>query len=134
MEYRILNFKASADIDGAAVNIEPKDLPFDIKRIYYIYDTERYAVRGRHAHHNLKQAIICVSGACDFILDDGKDRVTVHLDNPTQALYIENNIWREFTNFTEDCVVMVLANEHYNSEDYIRNYNDFLDAIKLKNK
>lgn len=136
MEYTLLNFKVLNNQQGNAVNIESEStVPFEIKRIYYIFDTERYAVRGRHAHHNLEQAIICVSGACDFILDDGKERVTVHLDNPAQALYIKNNIWREFTNFTEDCVVMVLASEHYNADDYIRDYNEFLDRISLlKNK
>ena len=136
MEYTLLNFKVLNNQQGNAVNIESEStVPFEIKRIYYIFVTERYAVRGRHAHHNLEQAIICVSGACDFILDDGKERVTVHLDNPAQALYIKNNIWREFTNFTEDCVVMVLASEHYNADDYIRDYNEFLDRISLlKNK
>lgn len=136
MEYTLLNFKVLDNQQGSAVNIESENtVPFEIKRIYYIFDTERYAVRGRHAHHNLEQAIICVSGACDFILDDGKERITVHLDNPAQALYIKNNIWREFTNFTEDCVVMVLASEHYNADDYIRDYDEFLDQVSsLKNK
>ena len=64
-----------------------------------------------------------------FFLDDGKTRETVHLDNPAQGLYISNNIWREFTNFSEDCVVMVLASEHYNPEDYIHSYQGFLEFI-----
>ena len=74
--------------------------------------------------------IVCVSGSCDFILDDGKERVKVHLDNPAQGLYIKHNIWREFTNFSKDCVVMVLASEHYDESDYIRNYDEFLREIK----
>lgn len=136
MEYTLLDFNVLDSRQGNAVNIESENsVPFDIKRIYYIFNTERYAVRGRHAHHNLEQAIICVSGACDFILDDGKERETIHLDDPSRALYIKNNIWREFTNFTEDCVVMVLASEHYNEDDYIRDYNKFIDTVNFeKNK
>ena len=134
MEYSLIDFKVLGDERGYLVAVEgERNIPFDIKRIYYIYDTERYAIRGRHAHHNLEQAIICVSGACDFILEDGKERKTIHLDNPTQALYIKNNIWREFTNFTDGCVVMVLASEHYNSGDYIRDYKQFLDIKATEN-
>ena len=74
--------------------------------------------------------IICVSGSCDFILDNGTERTTVHLNNPAQGLYLESNIWREFTNFSPDCVLMVLASEHYDERDYIRDYPTFLQQAK----
>jgi dTDP-4-dehydrorhamnose 3,5-epimerase-like enzyme len=105
------------------------DFPFDIKRVYYIWGTDKNVVRGKHAHRKLEQVIICTSGSCDFILDDGKKRETVHLDNPAVGLHIKSNIWREFTNFSPDCVVMVLASEHYDESDYIRNYEQFKQEV-----
>ena len=96
--------------------------------MYYIWDTTYDAVRRKHAHKNLEQVIVCMKGSCDFILDDGNNRELVHLSDPTQGLYIGNNIWREFTNFSKDCVVMVLASEHYDETDYIRDYNEFVEG------
>ncbi len=126
----ILNFNIRGDYNGKLVALEQnKDIPFEIKRVYYIWDTAKEVVRGRHAHRKLEQIIICMRGSCDFILDDGHSKETVHLDNPAQGLYIKNNIWREFTNFSEDCVIMVLASEHYSENDYIRSYDEFLREI-----
>jgi dTDP-4-dehydrorhamnose 3,5-epimerase-like enzyme len=125
--YQLLDFTVRGDHVGKLVALEKgEDFPFDIRRVYYIWGTSRDAVRGKHAHRNLEQVIICTSGHCDFILDNGAERVVVHLDNPAQGLHIKENIWREFTNFSPDCVVMVLASEHYYEQDYIRNYADFL--------
>lgn len=125
--YDLLKFNVRGDHSGNLVALEKgEEFPFDIKRIYYIWGTEKDVVRGKHAHHKLEQVIVCTSGSCDFILDDGKKRVTVHLDSPSQGLYIKNSTWREFTNFSSDCVVMVLASEHYDERDYIRNYETFL--------
>lgn len=126
MDYKLINFPVHGNHEGKLVALENNnEIPFEIKRVYYIWDTIHDAIRGRHAHKDLQQVIICVKGACDFILDDGKTREIVHLNNPAQGLYIRNNIWREFTNFSEDCVVMVLASEHYNPNDYIHDYNEF---------
>ena len=86
-------------------------------------------VRGRHSHKRLEHVMVCVSGSCDFIVDDGFSRETVHLDSPTVGLHLKSNIWREFTNFSPDCVVMVIASEHYDEADYIRNYEEFLRSI-----
>ncbi len=125
--YKLLDFKTHADHEGKLVALEKnEDFPFEIKRVYYIWDTQADAVRGKHAHRALEQVIICMSGSCDFILDDGKQRVTVHLNDPTQGLHLKHNIWREFTNFSKDCIVVVLASEHYDEVDYIRNYDEFL--------
>lgn len=130
VQYALLNFEVHGDHNGSMVALEKgEDFPFEIKRCYYIWGTAHNMVRGKHAHRKLEQVIICTSGSCDFILDDGKSRETVHLDRPTQGLYIKHNIWREFTNFSSDCVVMVLASEHYDEEDYIRNYDTFLKEI-----
>lgn len=128
--YKLLNFPIHGDHTGNLVALEKgADFPFEIKRVYYIWGTTNDVIRGKHAHRKLEQVIICTSGSCDFILDDGKERTTIHLDNPAQGLYIKHNIWREFTNFSDDCVVMVLASEHYDEADYIRNYDQFLREV-----
>lgn len=129
--YDLLNFKVHGDNTGNLVALEKDvNLPFEIKRVYYIWGTAEKVVRGKHAHRKLEQVIVCISGSCDFVLDNGKERVTVHLNSPSQGLYIKHNIWREFTNFSPDCVVMVLASEHYDEADYIRNYETFIkDSI-----
>lgn len=129
MNYKILNFRVHGDHAGSLVALEKgDDFPFEIKRVYYVWGTDKDTVRGKHAHKKLEQVIVCVSGNCDFILDDGNNRELVHLSDPTQGLYIGNNIWREFTNFSKDCVVMVLASEHYDETDYIRDYNEFVEG------
>ena len=130
IEYSLLNFNVRGDHLGNLVALEKGvDFPFEIKRVYYIWGTAEKVVRGKHAHRQLEQVVVCTSGSCDFILDDGKERTTIHLDNPAQGLYIQHNIWREFTNFSKDCVVMVLASEHYDETDYIRNYDEFLREL-----
>ena len=126
MEYKIIDFPVHGDHEGKLVALEKNaDFPFEIKRVYYIWDTVHDAIRERHAHKNLQQVIICVKGECDFILDDGKNKETIHLDKPNRGLYISSNIWREFTNFSDDCVVIVLASEHYKPDDYIHDYKEF---------
>ncbi len=128
--YELIDFRAIGDERGKLVVIEGnKNIPFEVKRVYYIYDTKADAIRGKHAHRKLQQIIFCPKGSCDFILDDGKERITIPLNNPHKGLYIKSNLWREFTNFSPDCVVMVLASEHYDESDYIRDYDVFLREI-----
>ena len=130
MTHKILNFKVRGDHNGSLVALEKNaDFPFDIKRVYYVWGTGKNVVRGKHAHKNLKQVIVCTSGSCNFIIDDGKTRETITLNTPSQGLYIEGNIWREFTNFSENCVIMVLASEYYDEADYIMDYNEFLRIV-----
>lgn len=130
MDYKIIDFEIRGDDRGSLIAIEANnDIPFNIKRIYYIFDTRQDVIRGKHAHKNLEQVIICTSGSCDFILDDGTTREVVHLNSPNKGLYICNNIWREFTNFSNDCVVLVLASENYCKSDYINDYNLFLEEV-----
>ena len=130
MQYDLINFKVHGDYTGSLVALEKgTDFPFEIKRVYYIWGTDKNVIRGKHAHRKLEQVIVCTSGSCDFILDDGNERITVHLDNPAQGLHIKSNIWREFANFSKDCVVMVLASEHYDESDYIRDYQQFKTEV-----
>lgn len=126
MDYNIIKFHEFGNHEGKLVSLEEEqNIPFKIKRVYYIWGTAKNVVRGKHAHKNLEQVIICMRGDCDFILDDGKDRITVHMDNPSVGLHIKNNIWREYTNFSDDCVVAVIASEHYDADDYIHSYEEF---------
>lgn len=100
-------------------------IPFDITRIYYLYGVPDTKVRGAHAHKNLKQLIIPISGSFDIELDDGSSKNTFHLNRPDQGLYICPMIWRDLSNFTADAVCLVLASEKYDESDYIRDYDDF---------
>lgn len=133
--FDLIDFKIRGDHNGNLVALEQgADFPFDIRRVYYIWGTARDTVRGRHAHRRLEQVLVCTSGSCDFILDDGKQRQIVHLNNPAQGLYLRHNVWREFTNFSPDCVIMVLASQKYDESDYIRDYNTFLTEATINRR
>ena len=104
--------------------------PFDIKRVYYLYDVPAGEERGGHAHRLLQQFIVAVSGSFDVIIDDGKERRTVSLNRPFKGLHIKPGIWRELANFSSGAVCLVLASEHYDESDYIREYSSFIKYIK----
>jgi len=107
--------------------------PFDIKRVYYLYDVPGGSERGGHAHKELYQLIIAASGAFDVILDDGQNRKIVQLNRPYFALLVVPGIWREIINFSSGAICLVLASEKYNVEDYIRNYSEFKEMKKSIN-
>lgn len=114
------------DHRGNLVAIEVlRDIPFDVARVYYLYGTMASEARGFHAHRRLRQFAVCVSGSCDMILDDGHIRTTVTLDDPAVGLLIGPSTWREMHRFTPDAVLMVLADQHYDETDYIRDYDAF---------
>ena len=124
-------FQKHGDWRGQLVAIEEgKEIPFSVKRVYYIYDTAEGVVRGNHAHKSLEQILICVHGSCKIVLDNGSEREEVLLDNPEEGIYIANNIWREMYDFSPDAVLLVLASAEYVEEDYIRDYNQFLESLK----
>lgn len=133
MEVIKYQFPPHGDDRGQLVAIEErKDLPFDIKRVYYIYDTLPGVRRGFHAHRNLQQILICVNGSCKIHLDNGFDTAEVLLDKPYEGLYIANDTWREMYDFSDGAVLLVLASEHYDEADYIRNHDDFLKMVHEK--
>lgn len=131
-KYKLINFKTLGDERGSLIAIEQgHNAPFEIKRVYYIFDTKEGVKRGFHAHLYLKQICIAVKGSCTFILDDGINREEIKLNNPNQGLYIEGLIWREMKDFSSDCVLVVLASEYYDEKDYIRSY-DFFKELLIK--
>lgn len=131
MQVKLIPLQTHGDERGSLIALEQdKDIPFEIKRVYYIFNTKEGVIRGFHAHKELKQVAIAVKGSCRFLLDDGNEKVSILLDNAAQGLLIESCIWREMSDFSEDCVLMVLADNFYNENDYIRDYEEFLKTIK----
>lgn len=125
-----IEFQPKGDDRGSLVAIESeKNIPFEIKRVYYIFDTKSGVVRGLHAHKNLSQIMVCLKGSCCVVLDNGSTKEQVVLDSPNKGLLIESMIWREMHDFSVDCVLLVLASEHYDESDYIRDYDGFLKEL-----
>lgn len=104
-----------------------KTLPFDVKRVYYLYDVPGGENRGSHAHRKLEQLIIAASGSFTVILDDGKCKRSFFLNRPYQGLYVKPGMWRDLEDFSSGAVAMVLASEIYKKEDYIRDYDEFIE-------
>lgn len=106
------------------------DIPFEIKRIYYLYMVPEVA-RGAHAHKELQQLLIATSGSVDVIMDDGRNKKTFHLDKPWKGLYVPSGLWRDLENFSGGAVLLCLASEKYDAADYIRDYDEFLQYKKV---
>lgn len=130
MEIIKYKFQKHGDERGQLIALEEgKEIPFHVKRVYYMFDTKENVRRGFHAHRQLEQILICVSGTCKIHLDNGKETVEVPLDNSMEGLYIANDCWREMYDFSKDAVLMVLASELYDEKDYIRDYQEFLEYV-----
>lgn len=108
------------------------EVPFDVKRVYYLYDVPGGESRGAHAHKHLQQVIIAASGSFDVTLDDGRNKKTVNLNRPYFGLHIHPGMWRDISNFSSGAICLVLASELYTPEDYIRDYTDFIAFKNLK--
>ena len=121
-----LEFPPLGDDRGSLVALEANvTIPFDIKRVYYLFGTKQDVTRGLHAHLALKQVMVCITGSCEILLDDGKNRESVWLDSPTKGLLVKGLVWREMSRFSSDCVLLVIASERYDESDYIRDYDAF---------
>lgn len=126
-----IDFPKIGDDRGNLVVLEEnKNIPFSIKRIYYLFDLQSDIPRGFHAHKELVQVAVCVKGHCDILMDDGKNKETVTLDSPDKGLLIDVMQWHEMRNFSEDCVLLVLASNIYDEADYIRSYEQFQNEVK----
>lgn len=130
MEIQIIEIPKIKNSKGNIGVIENDVVPFDIKRVYYLYDVPSSAKRGGHAHKALQQLLVPLSGSFDVVLKDGTEEVTVTLNKPDKGLLINSNIWRELENFSSGAVCMVIASDVYSEDDYIRDYNDFLEYVK----
>lgn len=123
-------FQPHGDERGQLVALEEfKDIPFRIRRVYYMYDTDINVTRGYHAHKKLEQILICIHGSCKIKLDNGYESKEVPLEKPYEGLYVSSAMWREMYDFSPDAVLLVLASELYDEADYIRDYNEFLNYI-----
>jgi len=127
---KTISFKTLGDGRGSLVALEGnKNVPFDIKRAYYIFGTKEGVSRGFHAHRNLKQVAVCVLGSCRFVLDSGRRKEEIVLNSATSGLMIDDMIWHEMHDFSKDCIILVLADMHYDESDYIRGYSKFLEEL-----
>ena len=127
-------FGINYDKYGKLVAIEGDDtIPFDIKRVYYIYEVEDEVRRGFHSHRNLEQVLICVHGSVKILLKTPEEEEVVTLDDPSKGLYIGPDIWREMYDFKDGAVLLVLASDHYKVEDYIRDYSEYEKEYNEKN-
>lgn len=133
MNYRLINFKVFGDERGKLISLEAAPfVPFEIRRVYYIFDTHPDQVRGRHAHMDLEQVIVAMDGACEFVLDDGHSRETVWINRPDVGLYIGKGMWREMRHFSYGCKLMVLASAKYDEHEYLWDYRAFIKAAREK--
>ncbi|CAD6542108.1 FdtA/QdtA family cupin domain-containing protein [Paraburkholderia sabiae] len=130
---KIIEFPKIADPRGNLTFLEgSRHVPFDIKRIFYLYDIPTGAARGAHAHKQLHQLLICLSGSFDVALDDGSEKKMVHLNRPWQGLHIPPMIWAAELNFDPGSVCLVLASMEFNESDYYRDYDDYLAAVRSR--
>ena len=127
-------FQPHGDERGQLVSLEEfSDIPFHIKRVYFMYETKENVTRGKHAHKKLEQILVCIHGSCKILLDNGREKKVVPLEKPYEGLYVANDMWREMFDFSPDAVLLVFASELYDESDYIRDYDEFLKFVENKN-
>jgi dTDP-4-dehydrorhamnose 3,5-epimerase-like enzyme len=130
MKVEKLKFNHFVDEDGGLVPIESgRDVPFAFNRVYYIHGVGPDVRRGFHAHHQLPQVLICAAGSCKVLLDNGREKVEVELNQVNEGLIVGPMVWHEMLDFSGDCVLLVLARDHYDEADYIRNYDEFQSLV-----
>lgn len=130
MNIEIIDIPKIENPEGNIAVIENDVIPFEIKRVYYLFDIPSNAMRGGHSHKNLQQVLIAISGSFDVVLKDGKSQKKITLNKPDKGLLIGNNIWRELENFSSGAVCLVIASEVFDEEDYIRDFQVFLESQK----
>jgi len=114
--------------DGSLCQLQSPEVPFEIKRVYYIFGVSVGAVRGAHTHKTTVQALFCIQGSIKIALDDGKNKESIMLNKPNVGILLESGVWHEMQDFKKDTILLVLASEKHDSNDYIRNYEDFLKS------
>ncbi len=130
-----ITFKVNGDERGSLIAIENnKDIPFSIGRIYYIFGSSYNCVRGKHAHKDLNQVLICINGSCDILIDNGFERQTVHLDTKDKGIYIHGFVWREMSHFSDDCVLLAIVDKPYDPKDYVFDYQTMYQLVEREIK
>ena len=130
MNSKILNLPKIEDRRGNLSVIEKNNIPFSIKRVYYLYDVPTGAERGGHAHKEQEEFIVSVSGSFDVVLNNGEEERVFSLNNPNQGLYVAQKTWRELRNFSSGAVCLVVSSGEFIEDDYIRDFDDFLNYLK----
>lgn len=131
-KHYLFELKPFSDEDGfLAVVEEKKQIPFRIKRIFYEYGVRGTSLRGKHANKNSRFCLIAVSGSCDVIVEDGKEKTIYNLDEPYKVLFLDKMIWKTMTNFSKDCVLLVLSDCLYDKNEYIRDFKEYLSNLKF---
>lgn len=126
MDIKKVMFPERVNATGKLTFMESdKDVPFQIKRVYYVYDVTKGERRGFHAHRTLDQYLICINGECKVLLDNGKEKCDVLLNHPSQGLYVGPGVWHEMFDFSEGAILLVFASDYYDETDYIRSYEEF---------
>lgn len=126
-------FQPHGDNRGMLIALEEfNDIPFRIKRVFYMYDTEENVIRGYHAHKKLEQILVCIHGSCKIRMDNGSEKKVVPLEKPYEGLYVGSLMWHEMYDFTPGTVLMSLASDIYDETDYIRDYDEFLKILAEK--
>lgn len=132
---QLIDFKVCGDHRGSLISLEGgNNIPFEIKRVYYIFATKDGVARGFHAHKNLQQVVVAVNGSCEFHIDEGNGKTIVHLNGPERGVLLDMVSWREMHNFSSDCVLMVLASAVYDKDDYITDYDEFKRITNAKTR
>lgn len=131
---KLIDFPQKGDERGQLVIVEgSQDISFEIKRVFYIYGSDKNVIRGRHANYKSEFVLINVAGTSKVKVDDGKHQKVFELNRPHIGIYIPKLVWKDMYDFSEDSVLLVLASEHYDAHEYIRDYNEFLAIIKELN-
>ena len=132
MNYKLIDLKVFGNEKGRLVSFEKdKNCPFDVKRSFYIFDTEPDVVRGSHANRNSEFLLIPINGSCKVKITDGKETEIVKLNTPRKALYLDKMLWKEMYDFSYNAILLVLTNTYYDEKEYIRDYKNFLKEIKI---
>ena len=131
MNIKIIDIPKIERPEGNIGVVEKEVIPFNIKRVYYLFDVPSSAKRGGHAHKSLSQVLIALSGSFDVVLKDGNSTQTITLNKPDKGLLIDSTIWRELENFSSGSVCLVLASDVYKEDDYIRDYDEFINYVNL---
>ncbi len=134
-KFKLLKFDKLGDENGYLISLEEnRNISFTIKRVFYIFGTKKDIVRGKHALRKGKQLLIAVHGECKVLVDDGFQREVFHLDNQEKGLLINGMVWREMYDFSKDCVLLVISDEHFSEEDYIHDYQEFLQMVLVNDR